>query len=185
VAANLIKEYHPRYIEENLSYALRMSQGDSNIDNISGYIVKAIQHNYADSSYQYVEDAYESTLYSIAASDYVQKLKERTEEDIARIKELIEHYELAMIKAGENYDFEEIKRLSKQRNEQLYKLFDEIQEFRQKHIFPFLTENDFKDEKSLLSYFQNWKKRRESQFSLSYDLENEDIKMIEGEDIPY
>ena len=185
VSADLIRKYHPRYIEENLAYALKMTQGDSNIENISGYIVKAIQHNYADSAYEYVENAYESTLYSIAASDYVQKLKERTEEDIAHIKELIKHYEKAILRAGN--DPEEIRILVKQRKEQLYLLFDKIHEFRQKHRFPFLTENDFKDEKTLLSYFKDWKKRRGLQFSLSYnpDDEVEDIQMIGSEDIPY
>lgn len=184
IAASLIKEFHPRYIDENLQYALKMRQGDSNISNISGYIVKAIQNNYADSNYQYIENDYESSLYSIAAGDYVQKVKERNEEDISRIKDLIEHYKQATFKAGENNDYDSIQSLGQLRTEQLNYLLNDILGSRQKYGFPFLTEAEFQDDKTLIPYFLEWKRQRELKFDAALDIpakQNDD----DDDDLPY
>lgn len=183
-AASLIKEYHPRYIEENLTYALKMSQGDKNISNLSGYIVKGIQHNYAESPYEYIEDDYESSIYSIAAGDYVQKVKERNQEDIYRLKEIIDYFKQATFQAGKNNDMETIQLLGQQRREQFNNLLNQIYEYRQKHKYPFLSVSDFKEEKSLIPFFNEWLKQRDKQFDV-FSSDNPEENNLLDEDLPY
>lgn len=49
-AVELVKNYPPKYIEENLRYVLRME--DKGLANLAGYIVSAIENNYAESTYE-------------------------------------------------------------------------------------------------------------------------------------
>lgn len=49
-SVEIIKNHYPNNIEDNLRYVLRME--DKGLDNLAGYIISAIQMNYAESFYE-------------------------------------------------------------------------------------------------------------------------------------
>lgn len=161
-AMRFIKEYHPRYIEDNIRYTINMSK-NGNVENISAYIVSAIEKNYANSIYRYESDDDYASLYRLAAGDFIQKLNERTEEDINVLRDLYRKFTEAAFKS--RYDGEMYEKLIRDRNISLYKEFEKIHNERQKLKFPPLREEDFPAEDfQLLRHFRTWKLQRESQF---------------------
>ncbi|MCT6684619.1 replication initiation protein [Bacillus velezensis] len=168
VAVSWIKQYHPRYIEENLDYAVGMQSHSGSIDNLSGYIYQTMKHNYAESVYSYEGDEYESSLYGMAAGDYVHKVKAKTDEDISRIKDLLSRYSNAILKTSD--DLEALQQLGKERKQQLINLINDINESRMKHGYPYLSQSDFNDHQELLPYYNEWEK-----VSASVSVEKDEI----------
>lgn len=148
-AVELVKNYPPKYIEENLRYVLRME--DKGLANLAGYIVSAIENNYAESTY---EKDLDNSLLQLAIGNVDSRLKERTEQDIMDLESLYDYF-LEVINKSKVSTKEEIDHIKNEMQTTLFKKMDDIYEYRKGHRLPPLLEDDFEKSK-IKSYFKKW-----------------------------
>ncbi|MCM3441408.1 replication initiation protein [Metabacillus halosaccharovorans] len=148
-AVELIKKYPPKYIEENLRYVIRMEE--KGLENLPGYIVSAIENNYAESHY---ELDFEESLLQLAIGNADNRLKEKTERDIRDLEELYDHF-INVINKSKVQTKEEIEEIKIEMERTLFKKMDDISEYRKSHSHPPLLEDDFEKSK-IKSYFSKW-----------------------------
>ncbi|MGG3801244.1 replication initiation protein [Metabacillus fastidiosus] len=150
-AIEFVKMYHPRYIEDNLRYAMKMDAKE----NLAGYIVKAIEGNFAESDYK-VEEA-EASLYRLVIGNYESNISELTKRNLDGISEVHSYYEKLVL--SENPTSKEaIKELVKQREVAILKRIDQYQQYRKSKNLPPLTFDDFEGTK-FKSFFEKWEER--------------------------
>jgi plasmid replication initiation protein len=192
VASDFVKDYHPKYVEANLIYALKQ-RDMGKVDSLSGFIVTAIEENYAKSNYTYAEDDYESSLYSMATGDFIEKLKEKNRTDIEKLYGAVEHFSNEAQRLGLLGNTIEVQRIGAQRNKRCFLILDEIHATRVRQNFPTLTIEDFNEFKHLESYFRDWESHRLAQFEVISDDEPlfeplksvKQVKSYDDEDLPY
>ncbi|WP_051348746.1 replication initiation protein [Peribacillus kribbensis] len=154
-ATNFIKHYHPRYIEENIVYVMRNSSND--VSNLAGYIVKAIENNYADSPYEVEE--YESSLYRLRIGNYDNKVRERTKKDIADLETIYEYFQTIMQKERPS-SIEDINLISDEREKKLFDKINAVQKYRHDRKLPPLTTDDVEESK-IKMFFKKWKESKD------------------------
>ncbi|MFC0273585.1 replication initiation protein [Metabacillus herbersteinensis] len=146
----IIKSYHPNYIEDNLRYVLKME--DKGLGNLPGYIISAIELNYAESSYE--KDGKNDPLYQLAIGNADNKLKEQTGKDLKVLEEIYSYFITIMNKKKPERT-EEIKLIKEEINKTLFKELDSIHDYRLKHRLPPLLIEDFEKSK-VKAYFKKW-----------------------------
>ncbi|MGG6447728.1 replication initiation protein [Pseudobacillus badius] len=154
-AEEFIGKYHPRYIEENILYVMR-STGDS-IANLAGYIVKAVENNYAESIYE--ANKKEQSLYSIVQKDYSNRLNIKAKEDVKAL-EAINSYYMTVIQKEKPSSLELVREIGKEREKVLFKKLNDIQLERQNMNYPPLTLDDI-EESPIKPFFEQWQKMNE------------------------
>ncbi|MED4400271.1 replication initiation protein [Metabacillus fastidiosus] len=147
-AIEFVKKYHPRYIEDNLRYAMKMDV----MENLAGYIVKAIEGNFAESEYK-AEEA-EASLYRLVIGNYESNISELTKRNLDGITEVYDYYEKLMLYEKPSTK-EEINELVQQRELSLLKRIDQYQEYRREKNLPPLTLDDFEGTK-FKHFFEKW-----------------------------
>lgn len=150
-AIEFVKMHHPRYIEDNLRYAMKMDAKE----NLAGYIVKAIEGNFAESEYK-VEEA-EASLYRLVIGNYESNISELTTRNLEGISEVHGYYEKLMLYENPTSK-EEIDEIAKQREFAILKRIDQYQEYRKNKNLPPLTFDDFENTQ-FKSFFEKWEEK--------------------------
>ncbi|MFC5402328.1 replication initiation protein [Cohnella soli] len=153
-ASQLIKKFHPFYIEENVRQALSINGNDS-IRNVAGFIVKAIEDNYANSNWDTPND---DALFNMELRNVEQRLEDATAADIESLKNVLRTYHDLINREAANAnikDVDDLNRLGKERDEMILKHFDTIQRKRKMSHMPPLHYDDLQD--SLLKRaYESW-----------------------------
>lgn len=153
-ATSYIKKYHPRYIEDNIRYVMKSNEA---VSNLAGYIVKAIENNYADSTYELEE--HENSFYRLRVGNYENRIKEMNQLDVSALEEIYDYFQNVIQKEKPN-TIEEINFLGQEREQRIFDKIDKIQLYRQEKKLPLLTQDDFENSK-ISSFFKKWKERDE------------------------
>lgn len=149
-ATAYIKTYHPRFIEDNLNYVM---QSNDDVSNIAGYIVKAIENNYADSLHEV--DEQDNPLYRLMAGNYENQIKEMNKSDILELEEVYDYF-LKVIQKEKPTSPEELKLIGEEREKRIFKRIEMIQKRRKDKKIPFLTADDVSKSKVKM-FFDKWK----------------------------
>ncbi|MDX8367208.1 replication initiation protein [Cytobacillus sp. IB215665] len=149
-AVEIIKKYHPKYIEDNLRYVMRMD--NKALGNVAGYIVKAIENNYADVSYEV--ESNDNPLYKLAIGNVASRIKELTSKDIKELEELYDHF-IMMIQKVNPETKADIDELVRERERVLFNKFDSINQYRIDNRLPPISESDLEKTK-VIQLYKKW-----------------------------
>lgn len=142
-AVELIERYDPNYLEANLLYVI--SEIDlSQADNPAGYIIKAIEENYAEYETLYNADQ-DDPLYKILISKVDKRLEELSERDIKALSDILTSYDKHFLKFATTT--EDIQKIGMQREKALSTKWDEIQRYRETNKFPPLSISEIESKK--------------------------------------
>lgn len=155
-AVELVEKYPLKYIEENIRYVIRME--DKGLENLAGYIISAIENNYAESTY---ELEFEDSLLQLAIGNASNRLKERTDRDIHDLEELYDYF-INVLNKNRIQTKEELDQIKVEMSRSLFKKMNDIYDYRKSHRLPPLLEDDFKESK-VKSYFSKWLAQHESE----------------------
>ncbi|MFS1519394.1 replication initiation protein [Bacillus sp. SCS-151] len=149
-AVAIIKKYHPKYIEDNLRYVMRMD--NQVLGNVAGYIVKAIENNYAEVSYEV--ESNDNPLYKLAIGNVASRIKELTSKDIKELEELYDHF-IIMIKKVNPETKADVDEIAREREKVLFNKFDSINQYRIDNRLPPLSELDLEKTK-VIQLYKKW-----------------------------
>jgi|GEM_PF-2957386 plasmid replication initiation protein len=149
-ALQLATRYHPFYIEDNVRYVLG-TVPEKNIRNLSGYIIKAIENNYAGSSY---DKPYDDALFGMELHHVHEELEELTKTDIETLKKVVNTYQNLLLR-GNIKSADQIDRIGREREQTLLKTLDTIQERRKRQNKPPLLLEDLQDP-LLRNIYEKW-----------------------------
>ncbi|USK62353.1 replication initiation protein [Peribacillus asahii] len=135
-AVAFMEKYHLNYVEANLRYVLN-SEGIHQIDNIAGYICKAIEEGYAN--YEGPREREDEPLQAMLLKNVNERLKERTNHDQERIRKQLQVFE-NKLRYEPDYD---LSLLKEERSQAMFRLFETIYEERRKQKYPPLLTDDF------------------------------------------
>lgn len=134
-AVELIERYDPNYLEANLFYVI--SEIDiSQAENPAGYIIKAIEENYAGYETLYNADQ-DDPLYKMLLGKVDKRLEELTKRDIKALDDIITGYDRHFRQFAKTV--EDVEQIGKERERALSAKWDEIQKYRQDNKFPPLS----------------------------------------------
>lgn len=149
-ALQLATRYHPFYIEDNVRYVLG-TVPEKSIRNLSGYIIKAIENNYAGSSY---DKPYDDALFGMELHHVHEELEELTKTDIETLKKVMNTYQNLLLR-GNIKSADQIDRIGREREQTLLKTLDTIQERRKRQNKPPLLLEDLQDP-LLRNIYEKW-----------------------------
>lgn len=154
-ALQLAKKYHPFYIEENVRQAIHMDASGQTIRNLAGFIVKALEDNYANSIY---DTPLDDTLFGIELKNIGENMAEMTEVDIAVLKEIVMTYK-NLLNRGTARTTEDLQRIGDERESFLVQNIEKIQERRRKQKKPPLLIEDVVDDPYLKKAYVLWEEK--------------------------
>lgn len=154
-AVQLAKMYHPFYIEENVRHVRTMNAGQS-IRNLAGYIVKAIEENYANSQYDYPID---DPLFGLELGNVEQGIEEATASDLATLRAIIANFKDMLsrrVKASEDVSPERLQQIAIERDGMLLDALTTIQKKRKSLRKPPLLYEDLSSDPYLRPIYEKW-----------------------------
>jgi Protein involved in initiation of plasmid replication len=161
-AIQLATRYHPFYIEDNVRYVIT-TVPEKNIRNLAGYIIKAIEHNYAGS----VHDVpYDDALFDMELRHVSEELEEMTKADIESLNQIIESYK-NILHRGTLKTVDEIQMIGQEREEMLLRKLDAIQAHRKKQHKPPLLYEDVQDNPLLRDVYEKWEQMQFAEENVS------------------
>ncbi|WP_342671012.1 replication initiation protein [Peribacillus loiseleuriae] len=131
-AMSIINEYHIEYLEANLRYVLNLGT----VDNLAGYLVKAISEGFADYNGPIKKEESEP-LHDLFLKNVDQRLKQVTDKDNHYLNETVNSF-IQKLQFNPEYD---IKQLKLEREQALYNVFEMIDKERRKKDHPPLLED--------------------------------------------
>lgn len=142
-AVELIETFDPNYLEANLYYVI--SQIDlAHADNPAGYVIKAIEENYAE--YESIHSSeQDDPLYKILLGKVDKRLQELTERDIEALNKVLTNFDNLFVKFAETV--EDVQRLNTQREKALITQWEKIQDYRKANNFPPLLLDEVESQK--------------------------------------
>ncbi|MGE8081368.1 replication initiation protein [Peribacillus loiseleuriae] len=132
-AVSIINEYHIEYLEANLLYVLNLGT----VDNMAGYLVKAISEGFADYNGPIRKEESEP-LHDMFLKKVDHRLKEVTDTDNQYLNDTLNQF-TQMLQFNPEYD---IKKLKSEREQAIYTVFEIIDSERRKKGHPPLLEDD-------------------------------------------
>jgi plasmid replication initiation protein len=147
----LAKQYHPAYIEENVRHALRINV-DQDIRNKSGFIISAIENNYANSTYEL--EQYDNPFFDMELSSAAGYLEETTKQDIESLKEIVDAFRKDIMPKMK--DASDIEKVTSQLQHSLIKKIQQIQLRRKKDGIPFLLYEDVEHHHYINRAYESW-----------------------------
>lgn len=153
-AVYLAQTYHPFYIEENVRHVRAMNAGNS-IRNLAGYVVKAIEENYANSLY---DTPIDDPLFGLELGNVEQGFEEANKADLDTLNTIISNYkDLLHRKLGHNeYTTERLQEIALERDEILLGALTTIQKKRKSHHKPPLLYEDISGNPYLRPIYDKW-----------------------------
>lgn len=195
VITKIIDEYHPRYIDDNLSHVIKTKKEKGGIDNISGYIVDSLKNNWANSAYT-VEDVLDTDEIAAANMEFYKAIEEETRRNLETLRDIYKTYNEMILDAARSGGEVAMQAKREERDQIYYRTFNEIFNYRTQKNIPHLTEADLDNEAALIEAFREWQESRGQSFGAStnpvYDIPVRDkhnaIDMPmdeEDEDLPF
>lgn len=157
-AVEIVRTYHPKYVEENIRYVLLLHQGAS-MRNLAGYIVKAIKDNYADSSFE--RDSYENLFFNMKLKTVDAYIEESIRADVTKLQEVYDRFnQLAL--SGSYTTTEGLAMISQERDKASMDLLSMLQRKRKIDKLPPLLLDDVKHHPFLRKIYEQWEQANEA-----------------------
>ncbi len=150
-AMNIINEYHIEYLEANLRYVLNLGE----VDNVAGYLVKAISEGFADFNGPIKKEETEP-LHHLFLKNVDQRLKLEIDKDNQYLTETLNSF-TQKLRFNPDYD---INQLKNERDQAMYGVFEIIDTERRKKGHPPLLEDDI-THPSAREIFASWQTDKE------------------------
>ncbi|WP_054943601.1 replication initiation protein [Paenibacillus ihuae] len=150
-AVQLAKTYHPFYIEENVLHAQGMNAGQT-VRNMAGYIVKAIEENYANSLH---DTPLDDPLFGMELRNVEQGIEEMTAVDIEVLKNIVINFKALLTRLTEP-SAERLQQIAIERDEMLMQGLSTIQKKRKTLNRPPLLYDDVIGDPYLRQAYEKW-----------------------------
>ncbi|TYP74104.1 replication initiation protein [Paenibacillus methanolicus] len=152
-AVQLAKAYHPFYIEENVRHVRAMSAGQT-IRNMAGYIVKAIEENYANSLFDTpIDDA----MFGLELRNVEQGFEESTAADVETLDAIVANFKSMLARfASSDASVERLQQIAEERDAMLLEALTTIQKKRKTLRKPPLLFEDMAGDPYLKPIYEKW-----------------------------
>lgn len=152
-AVQLARKYHPFYLEENVRHAISINIGDS-IRNMAGFLIKAIEDNYANSNWDF---PHEDALFGLEIRNVEQRMEEATAADVEILRNVARNYrDLINRESSKITNADDLHKFGKERDDILLKSLDTIQKKRKNSHMPPLLFEDLMQEPYLKQTYERW-----------------------------
>lgn len=147
-AIKLAEKYHYEYLRANIRYVVTSA---SSKRNQAGYIISAIEQNYADYEGP-AEKTEKDPFYNLILGQVEQRLKQVNERDNKTLEQIIKRHE-KMLLENPNAD---IKQIINSRKSSIMSELDKIEFVRNQQNHPSLSEEDISNQ-TIKDIFSGWK----------------------------
>ncbi|MGU3473105.1 replication initiation protein [Paenibacillus sp. D51F] len=154
-AVQLAKTYHPFYIEENVRHAQAMKIGQS-IRNMAGYIVKAIEENYANSLY---DTPLDDPLFGLELGNVERGFEEGKMADLETLESIVLNFKTMLNRATQTEPTaERLAHIAAERDEMLLNAMYTVQKKRKSLHKPPLLYDDISGNPYLRTIYEKWER---------------------------
>ncbi|MBO7745781.1 MULTISPECIES: replication initiation protein [Paenibacillus] len=150
-AVQLAKAYHPFYIEENIRHVRSMNAGQS-IRNMAGYIVKALEENYANSLY---DTPIDDPMFGLELRNVEQGLEEASNTDIEVFNAIVANFK-GMLHRLSDPTPERLKEIAEERDRMLIEALSTVQKKRKAQRKPPLLYDDIAGDPYMKAIYEKW-----------------------------